>query len=221
VADSQSLDLFFPAAVLFGLSGPSVTFALMSMASLFPAREGMLLSAINCAFDASVVVLLVLRALIEADLGWHRRGVFLVYSLVGIAFAIFAGVFWPKKGPDADAAALVEVEEDDSSSSSPSSSVTLDLSRGAVSEEDAPSFLSESATLLFVTFVAFASLTVLFMNTYIGTLVPQLFQRFETGTAEDLAVTFNAILPGGFLVTYLPNLSQKRFARACLTCVSV
>ncbi|KAL4961275.1 putative MFS transporter Fmp42 [Aspergillus stella-maris] len=97
LADRLPLDAYIPGYLLLALGGPFIFIPSFQLSNTFPARSGLILSALTGAFDASSALFLIFRLINERTNGsFSSQKFFLVYLLVPVLILIVQLTVMPK-----------------------------------------------------------------------------------------------------------------------------
>ncbi|RDW61191.1 putative MFS transporter Fmp42 [Aspergillus mulundensis] len=97
LANRLPFDAYVPGYLLLALGGPFIFISSFQLSNTFPARSGLILSALTGAFDASSALFLIFRIINEkTDGGFSSQKFFLIYLVVPVLIIIAQFSVMPK-----------------------------------------------------------------------------------------------------------------------------
>jgi hypothetical protein len=88
--------MYMPGFIALCVGGPSVFFATLRLADLWPARPSLVTSVLSSAFDTSTAIFL-LYELLNSATGLSSSNFFLAYLSVPAVFLLLALFGWPRR----------------------------------------------------------------------------------------------------------------------------
>ncbi|KAL4801976.1 major facilitator superfamily domain-containing protein [Aspergillus unguis] len=96
LADYIPFDVYIPGYLLLALGGPFIFISSFQLSNTFPARSGLILSALTGAFDASSAVFLIFRVINEKTNGFSSQNFFSIYLAIPVFILIAQLSIMPK-----------------------------------------------------------------------------------------------------------------------------